>query len=126
MEEFEIFWSNWPKKVAKAEARKAWKQTEAIRPPLEAILGAVKAACKTEQWMRGNGQFIPHAATWLRGERWEDEFEVKLPEVVNERPWHETSTGIEAKGRELGIDPAQFEHFQAFRAAVMQKSIKAA
>lgn len=126
MEDFEQFWAAYPRKVAKAEARKAWKQTEAIRPPLEAILGAIKAASRTEQWMRGNGQFIPHAATWLRGERWEDEFEVKLPEVVNEKPWYETSTGIEAKGRELGLHPAQFEHFQAFRAAVMQKSIKAA
>ena len=71
-----MFWKSYPRKVAKAEARKAWKQTEAIRPPLEDVLKAIKSACATEQWMRGNGQFIPHAATWLRGERWEDVHEV--------------------------------------------------
>ncbi len=84
------------------------------------------AACKTEQWMRGSGQFIPHAATWLRGERWEDELVVVLPDVVNEKPWHETASGIEAKGKELGLEPSQFDHWQAFKVAVMQKSLKAA
>jgi hypothetical protein len=124
--DFDLFWAAYPKKVAKADARKAWAQTEGIRPPLEAILAAIKGACKTEGWMRQGGQFIPHAATWLRGERWEDEFEVVLPEVVNEKPWHETAQGIEAKGAEFGLYPAQFEHFQAFRTAVLQKTLRAA
>jgi len=126
MQDFDQFWANYPKKVAKADARKAWVQTEGIRPPLEAILAAIKGACRTEQWMRQGGQFIPHASTWLRGERWEDVFEVVIPEVVNEKPWHETAAGIEKKGAEFGLHPAQFEHFQAFRTAVMQKSLKAA
>jgi hypothetical protein len=95
MDDFEQFWKEYPRRVAKAEARKAWKQTERVRPNLAMVLKAVKAASQTEQWMRGNGQFIPHASTWLRGERWEDEFEVVLPGVVNEKPWHESATGIE-------------------------------
>jgi hypothetical protein len=49
-----------------------------------------------------------------------------LPNVVNEKPWHETASGIEAKGKELGLDPSQFKTFPEFRAAVMQKSLKAA
>ena len=28
---------------------------------------------KTEDWMKDGGQYIPHAATWLNGRRWEDE-----------------------------------------------------
>ena len=126
MDEFELFWKTYPRKVAKAEARKAWKQTEAIRPPLEDVLKAIKSACTTEQWMRGNGQFIPHAATWLRGERWEDVHEVVIQGVVNEKPWHESATGIEAKGKELGIMPHEFESFPLFRAAVMRAAMKAA
>jgi hypothetical protein len=126
MDDFENFWKSYPRKVAKAEARKAWKQTEAIRPALEDVLKAVKQACATEQWMRGNGQFIPHAATWLRGERWEDVHEVVIQGVVNEKPWHESATGIEAKGQELGILPNQFESFPLFRAAVMRAAMKAA
>ena len=126
MEEFEMFWKAYPRKVAKAEARKAWNQTQATRPDLETILKAIKGASQTEQWMRGNGQFIPHAATWLRGERWEDEFEVKIAGVVNEKPWYESSTGIEMKGAELGIFPNQFESWPQFKQAVMHRVMRAA
>ena len=120
MNDFDIFWSHYPRKIAKADARKAWNQTKDIRPNIDTIVNALKAACKTEQWMRGGGQFIPYPATWLRGERWEDEFEVKLPEVVNERPWHETWAGIVAKGREIGIYEESFSHPQAFKAEVIR------
>jgi hypothetical protein len=30
---------------------------------------------KSQQWVKDNGQFIPHASTWLNGKRWEDELE---------------------------------------------------
>lgn len=126
MGDFETFWAEWPRKVAKADARKAWAQTAKVRPDLQTILNAIKAASATEQWMRGNGQFIPHAATWLRGERWDDEHEVRIAGVVNERPWHETATGIEAKGAELGIFPSNFESWPAFKQAVMHQVMKAA
>ena len=125
-EEFDEFWANYPKKVAKADARKAWLQTKDVRPDITTVINAVIAACKTEQWMKSGGAFIPYPATWLRGERWEDELEVVLPGVVNEKPWHETASGIEAKGKELGLEPSQFKTFPEFRAAVMQKSLKAA
>jgi len=126
MEEFDQFWASYPKKVAKADARKAWLQTKDVRPDITTVINAVTAACKTEQWMKSGGVFIPYPATWLRGERWDDIHEVVLPNVVNEKPWHETASGIEAKGKELGLDPSQFEHWQAFKVAVMQKSLKAA
>ena len=126
MEDFDKFWAIYPRKVAKADARKAWAQTKDIRPDITKLLSAVHAACKTEQWMKSGGAFIPYPATWLRGERWEDELEVVLPGVVNEKPWHETASGIEAKGKELGLDPSQFDSWPAFKVAVMQKSLKAA
>jgi hypothetical protein len=126
MEEFEKFWKTYPRKIGKAEARKAWSQIEKIRPDTETLIKAIHAACRTEQWMRGGGQFIPHASTWLRGERWEDEHEVVLPGVVNEKPWHETASGIEAKGKELGITPNQFASWPEFKQAVMHQVMRAA
>jgi hypothetical protein len=123
---FSDFWAIYPRKVAKAEARKAWAQTASIRPDTDTLIKAVLSHCKTEQWMKSNGAFIPHAATWLRGERWEDVYEVSLPDVVNDKPWHETATGIVRKGQELGISSDQFEHFQDFRTAVMRAAMKAA
>ena len=126
MDDFQEFWNVWPKRCAKADARKAWAQTKDIRPELTNLLNAVKAACKTEAWMKDGGKYIPHPATWLRGERWDDELEVKLPNVVNEKPWHETATGIEIKGKELGLDPSQFESFPHFKVAVMRAALKSA
>jgi len=126
LDDFDTFWALYPKKVAKADARKAWAQTKDIRPELTNLLNAVKAACKTEAWMKDGGKYIPHPATWLRGERWDDELEVKLPNVHNHKPWHETATGIEAKGKELGLDPSQFESFPHFKVAVMRAALKSA
>jgi hypothetical protein len=118
--DFDNFWKHYPRKVAKADARKAWKQTEQIRPPTDEIIKAIALAARTEQWMRGGGQFIPYAATWLRGERWADEYEVILPEVHNEKPWHETASGIEKKGLQYGLMPSQFTHWQEFKAEVLK------
>jgi hypothetical protein len=126
MDDFDKFWAAYPKKVAKADARKAWAQTKDIRPELTNLLTAINANCKTESWMKSGGAFIPYPATWLRGERWEDELEVSLPNVVNEKPWHETATGIELKGKELGLDPSQFESFPHFKVAVMRAALKSA
>jgi len=127
MDEFEQFWSAWPKRIAKADARKAWAQTKDVRPDIAKLLLTVKAHSKTEGWIKDSGKYIPFPATWLRGERWEDELEVDIPkDIVNEKPWFETATGIEIKGRELGLDPSQFDSFPLFKAAVMRASMKAA
>ena len=104
-------------------AKKAWKQTIGARPELSTVISAVLDQCKSEQWMEG---YIPHAATWLRGHGWNDKMTLDLPDVINEKPWHETASGIEAKGKEYGLEPSQFNTFPEFRAAVMQKSLKAA
>jgi hypothetical protein len=126
LDDFDTFWALYPKKVAKADARKAWAQTKDIRPELTNLLTAITSACKTESWMKSGGAFIPYPATWLRGERWDDIHEVTLPNVVNEKPWHETATGIELKGKELGLDPSQFESFPHFKVAVMRAALKSA
>lgn len=71
IEAFERFWQEFPRKIAKAEARRAWIQTEKIRPTLDSLIVALRAQRNT-LWVNTQPQFIPHAATWLRGERWED------------------------------------------------------
>lgn len=125
-DEFDLFWDAFPKKKAKGDCRKAWKQTQKIRPPITELLAAIKAASHTEQWMRDDGQFIPYPATWLRREQWTDEHKVVLKGVVNEKPWQETASGIEAKGAELGLHPSQFDNWQLFKHAVLRKNIKVA
>lgn len=83
-QDFELFWSAYPRKVAKGAARKAWAETSGKRPPVTEIVSAVTAQAETEQWREAGGQYIPHPATWLRAERWGD--------VVNDRPvWTDCS-----------------------------------
>ena len=82
IEEFDTFWTAYPRKVAKAEARKAWSR---MRPPVDKILEALKWQKGQEQWQHDGGQFIPYPASYLRGERWEDSPEVEIETKV-ERP----------------------------------------
>lgn len=63
---FDAFWEAYPRKVSKGHARKAW--ASAIRKSSPAtIIRAVAEA----RWSR-DPKFIPHPATWLNGERWND------------------------------------------------------
>ena len=126
MNDFELFWQAYPKKKAKRDAFKAWQQTEGERPSTDELLKIVRLTCKTEEWMKAGGQFIPLPATYLRGWRWEDELEVKISGVVNDKPWHETASGIEAKGAEYGLYLKDFEGFPVFRQAVMHKAMREA
>jgi hypothetical protein len=123
MKFFLDFWQAYPRKANKQDALRAWQQTTEVRPDLSVILNAIKEQSKTKSWMEG---YIPHPSSWLRGHRWEDETEIKLPDVVNEKPWHETASGIEAKGLEFGLKPEQFESFPHFKTAVMRAAMKAA
>jgi len=75
---FDLFWSVYPRKIGKGAAELSWKK---IKPDdiLQArIVDAVKAQCKSEQWKRDGGQFIPHPATWLNGKRWEDVLDIAI------------------------------------------------
>jgi 2'-5' RNA ligase len=99
MDDFEIFWRAYPRRVAKAVARKAWMQTAKIRPPLEELLAAINNQCQSEQWQKDGGQYIPHPATWLRGERWSDEMEINVPKQLSKTL--NTIVALESWKREL-------------------------
>ena len=68
--EFIAFWSSYPKKTGKGDAWRAWRRG---KPPINAVLDALKWQVAQPQWLRDAGQFIPHASTWLNQRRWEDE-----------------------------------------------------
>jgi hypothetical protein len=73
---FEDFWKAWPKRLAKKDAMKAWLRVPEVAH--QKILRAIEAGKRTDQWQRDGGQYIPMPATWLRGERWEDELDVAM------------------------------------------------
>ena len=71
-EEFDQFWSSYPKKVGKQAAKKAF---DSVNVPIETLLAAIERQKCSAQWSRDNGQYIPYPATWLNQERWEDELD---------------------------------------------------
>jgi hypothetical protein len=74
---FERFYAAYPRKVAKREAIKAWDKVAPDDGLVERILDALerqKASWAAEKQER---KFIPYPASWLNGQRWEDEVENK-------------------------------------------------
>ena len=67
---FDQLWEEYPRKVGKAQAKKAFKTASKkinfydLLPKFEAYVLTLKGK---------ETQFIPHLATWLNGERWNDE-----------------------------------------------------
>lgn len=70
------FWSEYPRKVAKAKALKTWESLKPTDELFGKIMQALRTQKQSEQWNKDKGQFIPHPTTWLNQRRWEDETEV--------------------------------------------------
>ena len=70
---FDKFWKEYPRKTAKQNAQKAFKKIKVTPELFESIMSALLVQRETVEWKKDGGQFIPHAATWLNGRRWEDE-----------------------------------------------------
>jgi hypothetical protein len=81
--DFELFWSQYPKHKDKKTAALRWKSltTKHVLPAIDVLLAALTKAKLSDDWKKNGGTYIPHASTWLNGQRWEDE----IPEKPKER-----------------------------------------
>lgn len=69
---FVAFWESYPRKVDKGHARRAWRKAtiaKAVDPPLIVSASERFGRAMTDE----DPQYVPHPATWLNGERWDDE-----------------------------------------------------
>lgn len=71
-EGFEQFWKLYPRKVGKDKAEKAWARIKPAQALFDEIIAALAKHSASHDWKKENGQFIPHASTWLNGKRWRD------------------------------------------------------
>lgn len=69
---FEKFWKEYPRKVGKDAAKRAFEKA-IKKADIETLVTAVQRQKCGTQWTRDNGQYIPHPATWLNQGRWQDE-----------------------------------------------------
>lgn len=88
MHDFDRFWEIYPKRTAKLAARKAWDQLKPGPELVEDILDGVMRAADTEEWVKQQGRYVPYAGTWLRGQRWLDEYGTQARASGREyEPW---------------------------------------
>ncbi len=75
-EEFEQFWLAYPRKVGKKKALHAWNKAK-DRPEMTQVIRRIDESKRSEQWLKEDGQFIPHPSTWINDGRWDDEPMIK-------------------------------------------------
>ena len=73
MDGFALFWQEYPRKAAKAAALKAWQKLNPSAELVERIIAHVRDHKRSPDWLKDGGQFVPHPATFLNGQRWEDD-----------------------------------------------------
>lgn len=111
-ENFLAWYAVYPRREARADAWKAWQQTARTRPTIDEMIDAIRKAVVANEWTVDRRRFIPLPASWLRGQRWTDEFDVPesvLPALAPAK--------IRAPA-EPQIDPAALAAWNEARAAV--------
>lgn len=79
---FNRFWSAYPKKKNKGQARKAFPKAIA-KTTIDVMVDAIEKQKQTKDWKKDGGQFIPYPSTWLNAEGWENEVtEDEIQEVM--------------------------------------------
>jgi uncharacterized protein YdaU (DUF1376 family) len=81
---FDDFWKAYPRKIARANAAKAYAKAVAKADPAT-ILAGVRRYAETAKGIEE--RFIAHPATWLNGERWADEAPAKANGNVVDMGW---------------------------------------
>jgi hypothetical protein len=81
--DFDIFWKAHPKKVGKAETRKAWDAMK-INGEFPQIMEALERQKLSKKWQDG---FILDPVRWVKGRRWEDDLasQTVIEETKEER-----------------------------------------
>lgn len=85
---FDAWWEVYPRKTAKKEARKAWEQMareiDALTP--EELM--IRTQAFAQSVLHKDQEHVPHGATWLRGERWNDELPDRRSQTDGNRTAH--------------------------------------
>lgn len=69
---FARFWAAYPRREAKKDAYKAWRQLQPSTATQDAILAALGWQVHANEW-DARPQYCPLPASYLRAERWTDE-----------------------------------------------------
>lgn len=71
--EFLTFWAKYPNKAGKDKALKVWLRLAPDSGLILRILDSLSWQVRQPKWLKDDGEYVPHASSWLNQRRWEDE-----------------------------------------------------
>lgn len=80
--DFQQFWSAYPRKKNKDDARKAYKKRHNDMPPISDLIIIIENNKQTTAWTDDGGQYIPYPATWINRGGWQDEIEESRADIT--------------------------------------------
>jgi hypothetical protein len=83
-EEFEAFWTRYPKRVKRIDAMRSYQKARVLATA-EQILSGVEQLLRN---MPEEARYVPHASSWLNAGRWTDEYAVSTPSLL-EPDWYD-------------------------------------
>lgn len=72
-ERFDEWYSQYPKKMSKGSAEKAWANIAPDDLLFKRIMVGLETSRASPKWAEEHGKYIPYPATWLNRKCWEDE-----------------------------------------------------
>lgn len=111
-DEFEEWWSHYPRKVGKQGALKAYRRARKA-VDADVLFEAIKV--HGPKIALAEDRFRPHASTWLNEGRWEDEIE-STQAATGDDGWFQPFTPPPAPP-EIADDPAAYQQFVQAAAA---------
>ena len=76
---FDRFWAEYPRKDDKKNAQRAFLRIKPDEETLQGMLAALRRQKNSRQWLDAGGRYIPLPATWINGERWNDQMQEGPP-----------------------------------------------
>ena len=70
---FNQFWNMYPKKIQRKTSEQKFKLHVKDELTFNAVMLNLSIMCKSNEWTKDNGQYIPNPTTYLNQHRWEDE-----------------------------------------------------
>ncbi len=104
MDTFDDFWAVYPLRVAKKDARRAWEKLHPS-PDLQQRIAAA-LAWQVPLWA-SQGYGTPYPATYLNGERWEDEPPAPARPTARRAASYEPAWAEEARQARARVEAAR-------------------
>ena len=70
---FSEFWEAYPNKKSKGRAFDWWKKNKPSKELQLKMHSTLYAQKGSPEWLKNKGEFIPHPASWLNADGWENE-----------------------------------------------------